>query len=105
MTPQILIRPLARQDLIDQFLFLSERTEETALRFLEMVETTLEELAKLPEMGSSQKCKHPLLAGLRRWRVRDFEKHLIFYRTSGDGIEVLRFLYATRDIETVLEEG
>jgi len=37
------------------------------------------------------------LAGLRRWRVRDFERFLIFYFSRPDGASILRVLYANQD--------
>jgi plasmid stabilization system protein ParE len=38
------------------------------------------------------------------WRVRGFEKHLIFYRPVKDGTEVIRVLHASCDLAAVLEE-
>jgi toxin ParE1/3/4 len=38
------------------------------------------------------------------WRVRRFDKHLIFYRPVADGIEVIRVLHASRDLAAVLDE-
>lgn len=104
MTKKIIVRPSARQDLIEQFAFIDERSQETADRFLEMFDRTLGELSKMPEMGSPQQFNNPHLKGVRRWRIHDFEKHLIFYRPVDDGIEILRVLYASRDIAAIFEE-
>ena len=38
------------------------------------------------------------------WRLRGFEKHLIFYRPIKDGIEVIRVLHASRDLAAVLDK-
>ena len=38
------------------------------------------------------------------WRVKDFERYLIFYRTMPNGIEVIRVLRGERDIEAILAE-
>ena len=104
MALQITLWPLARQDLIDQYVFLEERSEGSADRFLEMFEETLKDLSQMPQMGSPQEFKNSKLAGIRKWRVRNFEKHLIFYRPLEDAIEIIRILYASRDIEALFEE-
>jgi toxin ParE1/3/4 len=38
------------------------------------------------------------------WPVPGFRNHLIFYRVTGDAIEVLRVLHAARDVRKLLEE-
>lgn len=104
MARQIFIRPPARQDLIDQYLFIAQGNGEAADRFLEMTDETLSDLSQMSEMGNLQKFRNPKLANVRKWRVRHFEKHLIFYRPIESGIEILRIIYATRDIEALFEE-
>ena len=54
-------------------------------------------------MGSLWNAKNPALAGLRVWSIRKFENYLIFYRPVPDGIEVVRVLHGSRDIDTILE--
>ncbi|MEX1025024.1 MAG: type II toxin-antitoxin system RelE/ParE family toxin [Planctomycetota bacterium] len=44
------------------------------------------------------------LAGLRSFPVKGFDKHLIFYRSTEHGIEVLRVLHGARDLGTIFEE-
>jgi toxin ParE1/3/4 len=39
----------------------------------------------------------PTLTGIRKWRVKDFDNHLIFYLPHHDGISVVRVLHAARD--------
>jgi len=38
------------------------------------------------------------------WRVKDFPKHLIFYRPIKDGVEVIRVLHSSRDIAGLFSE-
>ncbi len=59
----------------------------------------------MPGMGERWESNNPHLAGLRVWRVEGFEKHLIFYRATDDGIEVVRVVHGARDISSVLESG
>jgi toxin ParE1/3/4 len=37
------------------------------------------------------------LTGMRRWRVKDFEHHLIFYFPRSDGVSIVRVLHANQD--------
>lgn len=40
---------------------------------------------------------------MRVWSVRDFPKHLIFYRATDDRIEILRVLHGARDAAAIFE--
>ncbi len=48
-------------------------------------------------VGASLSLRPPELAGLRKWRVREFENYLIFYLPRTDGVSILRVLHAARD--------
>ena len=39
----------------------------------------------------------PELAELRKWRVKDFDNHLIFYLPRPDGVSIVRVLHAASD--------
>jgi len=39
----------------------------------------------------------PRLDGLRKWRVRDFEKFLVFYFPRSDGVSIVRVLHSAQD--------
>ena len=99
MSPQVRKRPAAQRDLLGHFVALGERAgEATALRFLQAAEDTFAELAAMPSMGRAEDFDRPRLAGMRRWRVHGFDNYLIFYQPLSQGIEVLRVVYATRDL-------
>lgn len=48
-------------------------------------------------MGSPLTLRPPGFAGMRRWRVPDFQNFLVFYLPRADGICVVRVLHAARD--------
>ena len=54
-------------------------------------------------MGAPLTLKRLELAGLRKWRVTDFDNHMIFYMPRPDGVSIVRVLYATRDWCGLLE--
>jgi toxin ParE1/3/4 len=99
MSPLVRKRPAAQRDLLEHFVALGERAGEvTALRFLQAAEDTFAELAAMPGMGRAEDFANPRLTGMRRWRVRGFDNYLIFYHPLPQGIEVVRVVYATRDL-------
>ncbi|MDO8519298.1 MAG: type II toxin-antitoxin system RelE/ParE family toxin [Deltaproteobacteria bacterium] len=104
MRKKILVLPLALEDLIEQSVFIAQGSQSAALRFLEMADKTFEELAEMPLMGNPAPFQSIHLAGVRRWRIRDFERHLIFYKPLEDSIEIIRVLDSSRDIESLFEE-
>jgi len=49
---------------------------------------------------------NPELQEMRRFPVTDgFEKILLFYFPTGDGIDLVRVVHASRDIERLLADG
>jgi toxin ParE1/3/4 len=103
MTKKILLRPRASQDLDDHFLYLSQSSVEIAFRFFDSARSIIAQLARMPGMGNLYPVENPKLKGLRKWAIKDFRKYLIFYFERDDAIEVIRILYATQDISSILE--
>lgn len=101
--PKIHQRAAARRDLVEHFICLAENASlEIAERFLSNAEASFNDLAAQPMMGAPLSLRHPELAGMRKWRVRDFDKILIFYLPLPDGVSIVRVLHAARDWWTLL---
>ncbi len=60
-------------------------------------------LAETPGIGRLWGSPNEVLAGVRVWRIKGFENWLLFYRPTGDGIEVLHVFHGARDIASLLE--
>jgi len=103
MTKRIIIRPKASQDLDDHFAYIAEKNLEVALQFFDSARSTTAQIARMPGIGSLYPVENPRLKGLRKWAVKDFRKYLIFYFERDDAVEVVRILYATQDISSILE--
>ena len=88
---QVLRSDLAEVDLLEIWLFIAEDNDGAADRFLDLIEQKCQHLADFPESGRS---REDLAPGLRSVPV---ERHVIFYRPSSAGIEVVRVLSAYRD--------
>lgn len=104
MTKRIVLRPKASQDLDDHFSYIAENGFEAGLQFFDSARLTLAQLARMPKIGSLYPVEDPRLRGLRKWAVKDFRRYLIFYFEQDDAIEVVRILYATRDINSLLKD-
>jgi toxin ParE1/3/4 len=96
--PKVYQRAAARLDLVEHFVYLAENAgPDTAERFLAQAEASFNDLAGQPSMGAPLTLKPRELAGLRKWRVKDFDNHMIFYLPTPDGVSIVRVLHAARD--------
>ncbi len=102
MNPRLRVLPAADRDVDDQAAYLAEAAGlETALRFYDAVALTFGRLASTPGLGERRQSIDPRLAGLRVRRVDGFPNHLIYYQSAEDGVEVVRLLHGTRDIDRI----
>lgn len=102
--PRFAITPAADRDLEEQAAYIGRDSLEAAVRFTDAAKAALMRLAEMPRMGSVRETRNPNLKGLRTWRIPGFERHLVFYRITDEGIEVVRVLHGARDIPRILEE-
>ena len=101
-----IVRQSAKDDIIRQFrYYLLEDASETADRFVDAVDESIEVICRMPQIGAPKLLKNPMLSGLRSWAVRGFEDILIFYVVQPDALRVVRVLHGRRDIKRILERG
>ena len=101
--PKVHQRATARRDLVEHFVYLVENAGlDIAERFLANAEASFNDLAGQPMIGAPLTLQNPALASLRKWRVKDFDDHLIFYLPRPDGVSIVRVLHAARDWWTLL---
>ena len=89
----VFLRPLAEQDLLELWLYLSEVSFETADATLDHFHQKMEIIAQNPQIGQQR----PEL-GIPTLRSFPTQKHTIFYLPLSDGIDVLRVLHNRRDL-------
>jgi toxin ParE1/3/4 len=58
----------------------------------------------MPNLGKSYQINNPKLKGLRQWKIKGFQQYIIFYLVSEEFLKIVRIIYATRDIATILEK-
>jgi toxin ParE1/3/4 len=86
---EIFVRHDAELDALAYFQYTRERNPEAAIRFVEAIDRTVQELAIHPLKGRQRLFRGRDLKNIRSWRVNDFENYLIFYRFAGKQLEIL----------------
>jgi toxin ParE1/3/4 len=100
------IRPRAHDDILRQFRWylVEQDAPGIAFRFLDAVEASVDQLSRMPRMGSPRGLKNAALKGLRVWPVKDFDQILIFYVVESEAVKVIRILHGKRDIARILKK-
>ncbi|WP_036478421.1 type II toxin-antitoxin system RelE/ParE family toxin [Myxosarcina sp. GI1] len=104
MTRRIVITPRASRDIDELFEYIAQNNSDAALRFFDAARQTFSQLARTPGLGRAYEMSKPELKGLRRWKIKGFEKYIVFYRYSEDFLEIVRIIYAGRDLRSLLED-
>lgn len=91
----IVKRPRAEQDLLDIWDYIADDSFDRADEFLDRVEGKLQTLARNPGLGRR---RQELLAGLQSFPLGNY---VVFYQEIENGIEVIRILHGSRDIEDI----
>ena len=103
MSRRILRKPQVLTDLTEHYATIAADSESAAERFLQQAESSMAQLAEMPELGRAYPCRDPRLVGIRCFRIPTFKHHLLFYRIDPQYIEIIRVLHGARDIQAVLE--
>lgn len=103
MSSAYVIRPKADRDLDDQAYYLAtEVSPEVGHRFLLAAHETFGLLATNPKIGWHARLKHPELADLRVFSITGFKRMLVFYRPHTRGVEILRVVHGSRNLQALL---
>jgi toxin ParE1/3/4 len=97
------VRPNADRDLDEQARYYATATSaEVGHRFLVAAHDTFALLATQPNMGWRSRLKRSELQHLRVFRVKGFEKMLILYLPLPNGVEILRVVHGSRNLQALL---
>jgi len=97
------VRPRADRDLDDQaFYYATAGSPDVGHRFLVAAHSTFALLASQPNMGWRSRLPHHELKSLRVFRVIGFEKILILYVSLLDGVDILRVVPGSRNLDALL---
>jgi toxin ParE1/3/4 len=97
MALRLVIAPQAERDLDDIAAYISLSNEAAAYSELLRIERTIDLLLERPFLGPAVlRFNRP---GLRKMTVAPY---IVFYRTAGEELEVVRVLHSSRDIDDEL---
>ena len=91
--------PAAAADLIDIYDFIAADNRSAAGALIDRFERQAAMLAAQPGLGRARPELRPDLRSLAIGRC------VLFFRSSEDGLEVVRVLHGMRDLARILEEG
>jgi toxin ParE1/3/4 len=94
---QVLKHPLAEADLDEIWDYIAEDSSERASNFLRKLYAKIQTLDANPNIGRK---RDELLPGLRSF---PYGNYVIFYLPIENGIEIVRVLQSSRDIEQVFQ--
>ena len=94
--PLVRRHPLVYGDIIEIAECIARDSTESALRFFDDVETTIEGLAEMPGKGPRCGFSDAAVADVRFYTVNGFPNHLIFYRPTRYGIYILSVRHGAR---------
>jgi len=98
-----LIRP-SDGDLDDQaYYYATNASAEVGHRFLLAAHDTFSLLATQPDMGWHARLRYPSLKSLRVFRLKGFERILVPYLPMPDGVEIVRVVHGSRDLQALLD--
>lgn len=91
---RVVRRPQAAIDIIDAWIYIADDSVDDADRWIDRLDEKLMLWATQPEIG---RARDELAAGLRSM---PFGRHLVFFMPLADGIDVVRVIHSSRDIDS-----
>jgi toxin ParE1/3/4 len=95
--PNLKVAATAEEDLGEIWAYVAEQNPDAASNLVKEITSRFATLRDHPHLGRQ---RNELLVNLRSFTVKNY---LIFYQPSEGGIEILRVLHGSRDIESILE--
>src|SRR5437870_11673044 len=104
MTRKYQVLPQAEFDLLEIAEYIAQHNEQAGLRFLREARKTFQDLAEMPGLGSLVEFSAPAYSNLRTRPVDSFKKYIIFYRSTAEGMEIVRVIHGARDYQAMFQE-
>lgn len=96
---KVKIYPAAKQDLLDIVDYLNTLSQDTALRYYDLLTEEVASLSYMPE-----RCPRPkdLALAAKGYRCLLVKNYLVFYVVDRDTVQIRRVLYGRRDYSSLL---
>jgi toxin ParE1/3/4 len=95
--PNLALRPRALTDVAEIWAYIAEDSPDRADAFVGLLESKLQALSRRPGLGRRRPELHSDIRSLVVGR------YVVFYLPLSRGIEVVRVLHGSRDIESIFE--
>ena len=95
--PTVVVRPRALDDLAEIWAYIAENSPDRADGFVDLVNSKFQALSRRPGLGRRRPELAPNIRSLTVGR------YVMFYQLLFRGIEVVRVLHGSRDIESIFE--
>jgi len=92
------------RDLDETLEYLGQSDRRVADRFLTAVHRVFADILESPGIGARREFQAARLHEIRSWRIKGFEKWLVFYRVTDEAVEILRVLHGARDLGEAFDE-
>jgi toxin ParE1/3/4 len=93
----VVVRPRALADLAEIWAYIADDSPDQADAFVDLVDSKLQALSRRPGLGRR---RPELSSDIRSLTVG---RYVVFYLPLARGIEVVRVLHGSRDIESIFE--
>ena len=93
----VVVRPRALADLAEIWAYIAADSPDQADAFVDLVDSKFQALSRRPGVGRR---RPELSSHIRSLAVG---RYVVFYRPLSRGIEVVRVLHGSRDIESIFE--
>jgi toxin ParE1/3/4 len=96
--PSLALRPRALTDLAEIWAYIAEDSPDRAEAFVGLLDSKFQALSRRPGLGRR---RPELNSDIRSFVVG---RYVVFYLPLSRGIEVVRVLHGSRDIESIFED-
>lgn len=99
---RLVLSDVAVGDVLEQAdWYASQSGHALAARWEKAVTSAILRISKNPQAGTPCTFRSAQLQGVRRTTIRNFPKHLLFYRFDGEELFILRVVHGARDLESL----
>jgi toxin ParE1/3/4 len=104
MTRRIRRHPQVREDLIDIYRYIYQRSPQAAEKVYAAIQRSIRSLLDTPGVGRRWSTTDPRLAGLRVTPCTPYRNYLLFFRAVRDGIELYRVVHGARELGRIVAD-
>ena len=94
-------RQLAIDDIAGHSSYIAESNLDSALRFLDAIEATVDMLCQFPDAGGAVPATRPEAEGLRAKLVNGFGNYVILYFVTAETIDIARVIRGGHEMDQI----